>query len=153
MTQTTHIAILTPVAVGSIAVLCSILVHALGLGSAIQLFRFEKRRGRVGSELWMDLGIIVSVMFLAFVAHLIEIALWARLFVLCGEFSEFQTAFYHSAVNYTTLGYGDLIMSPAWRLLGPLEAADGALMFGLSTAMVFAVILRMVQMKYEDLRF
>jgi hypothetical protein len=78
---------------------------------------------------------------------------WAEngknLFVICGEFSEFQTAYYHSAVNYTTLGYGDLIMTPSWRLLGPLEAADGALMFGLSTAMIFAVILRMIQAKYD----
>ena len=61
-------------------------------------------------------------------------------------------AFYHSAVNYTTLGYGDIIMTPSWRLLGPLEAADGALMFGVSTAMVFAVIARLMQAHYEDLR-
>ena len=44
-------------------------------------------------------------------AHLIEIALWAVVFVICGEFHDFGTAYYHSAVNYTTLGYGDLIMS------------------------------------------
>ena len=92
------------------------------------------------------------VISFAFVAHMIEITLWPVLFVICGEFQEFGIAYYHSAVNYTTLGYGDLIMTPSWRLLGPLEAADGALMFGVSTAMIFAVILRMIQAKYEDLR-
>ena len=46
---------------------------------------------------------------------------------------EFAVAFSHSAVNYTTLGYGDIVMSPHWRLLGPLEAASGTLAFGWSS--------------------
>ena len=76
----------------------------------------------------------------------------AVLLVLCGEFQAFGTAYYHSAVNYTTLGYGDLLLTPSWRLLGPLEATNGALMFGVSAAMVFAVIQRLVLARYEDLR-
>jgi hypothetical protein len=55
-------------------------------------------------------------------------------------------------VNYTTLGYGDVIMSPAWKLLGPIEAADGSLMFGVSTGMIFAVILRLMKTRFADLR-
>jgi hypothetical protein len=72
--------------------------------------------------------------------------------MLCGEFPAFATAYYHSAVNYTTLGYGDLIMTPAWRLLGPLEAATGMLMFGVSTAIIFAVIQRLILARFADLR-
>jgi hypothetical protein len=85
-------------------------------------------------------------------AHLVEIALWTALFLLCGEFQAFGTAYYFSAVNYTTLGYGDIIMSPSWKLLGPLEASDGCLMFGVSTAMIFAVIQRLILARFEDLR-
>jgi hypothetical protein len=55
-------------------------------------------------------------------------------------------------VNYTTLGYGDVIMSPSWRLLGPLEGADGALMFGVSTAMIFSVTQRLILARFVDLR-
>jgi hypothetical protein len=51
-----------------------------------------------------------------------------------------------------TLGYGDLIMSPKWKLLGPLEAANGILMFGVSTAMIFTLILRLTQARFADLR-
>jgi Ion channel len=75
--------------------------------------------------------------------------------MICGEFQEFGTAYYHSAVNYTTLGYGDygdLLMSPKWRLLGPLEAANGTLMFGVSTAMIFTLILRLTQARFVDLK-
>ncbi len=96
----------------------------------------------------MNLGIFVLAISFAFLAHLIEIALWAALFVLCGEFKSPELAYYHSAVNYTTLGYGDLIMTPSWKLLGPLEAADGALMFGVSTAMIFAIAQRLMRAKF-----
>jgi hypothetical protein len=52
----------------------------------------------------------------------------------------FETAFYISAQNYTALGYGDIVPSERWRLLGPLEAINGLLLFGLSTALMFAVL-------------
>ena len=72
--------------------------------------------------------------------------------VLCGEFQELGSAYYHPAVNHATLGYGDVLMTPAWRLLGPLEATNGALMFGVSAAMVFAVVQRLVLAKFEIYR-
>jgi len=106
----------------------------------------------MGTGFWINLAIAGQAISLAFLAHLIEIALWAVLFIICGEFKEFGIAYYFSAVNYTTLGYGDLIMSPSWKLLGPLEAADGTLMFGVSTAIIFAVIVRLIQAQFEDLR-
>lgn len=71
------------------------------------------------------------------------------MFELCGEFRDFAAAFYHSAENYTSLGYGDVVMSAKWKLLGPLETADGMLMFGVSTAMIFAVVQRLIQTRYQ----
>jgi hypothetical protein len=152
MTQIHRVAILVPLAVGTIAVLCTIFIHALALGATVNFFRRERRLGRTGKGFGLDLAIVVSAISFAFLAHLIEIALWAKLFMICGEFQDFGTAYYHSAVNYTTLGYGDVIMSPSWRLLGPLEAADGALMFGVSTAMVFAVTQRLLLARFADLK-
>lgn len=106
----------------------------------------------MGAGFWVDVAIVASAMSVALLAHLIEIGLWAELFVTRGEFPELGTAYYHSAVNYTTLGYGDLIRTPSWRLLGPLEAANGMLMFGVSTAIIFAVIQRLIQARFADLR-
>ena len=150
--QTQRVAILMPLAVGAIAVLCTIFIHALAVAATVNFVRREKRLGREGAGLWSNLGIVSLAMSFILVAHLIEMALWAVLFIICGEFKEFGIAYYFSAVNYTTLGYGDLIMSPSWKLLGPLEAADGMFMFGVSTAIIFAVIVRMVQAQFEDLR-
>jgi hypothetical protein len=152
MTQAHRVAILVPLAVGASAVLCTLLIHGLAVGATVNFIRHERRLGRAGAGALIDFAIVVVAMLFAFVAHLIEIALWAGLFVICGEFQEFGFAYYFSAVNYTTLGYGDVIMSPSWKLLGPLEAADGALMFGVSTAMIFTVIVHLVQARFEDLR-
>ncbi|MCC8937524.1 hypothetical protein H8A99_13840 [Bradyrhizobium sp. Arg68] len=153
MTQNHQFAILFPLTVGVSAVACTIFVHAFALAAAVNLFRYEKKRGRTGAGALIDLAIVTLVVSFAFVAHLIEIALWAVLLVVCGEFQEYGSAYYHSAVNYTTLGYGDLLLTPSWRLPGPLEATKGALMFGVSTAMVFAVIQRLVLTKFEHLRY
>ena len=76
--------------------------------------------------------------------HFLQMTLWAATFVAMGEFETFVTAFYHSAVNYTTLGYGDIVMSEHWRVLGPQEAASGTLAFGWSTAAIVTVVLRLV---------
>jgi len=153
MAQNQQFAVLYPLVVGIGAVACTIFVHAIALAATVNLFRHERRLGRAGAGALVDLAIVSVVISFAFVAHLIEIALWAVLLIICGEFQEFASAFYHSAVNYTTLGYGDVLMTPSWRLLGPLEAANGALMFGVSTAMVFAVIQRLLLARFEDLRF
>jgi hypothetical protein len=151
MTQIHRIPILIPLVVGAIAFAFTIFIHALALIATIRFVRHEIRLGRVGVSFWIDVSIAMPTISFALVAHLIEIALWAVLFEMCGEFSGFGIAYYHSAVNYTTLGYGDLIMSPSWRLLGPMEAANGALMFGVSTAMIFALVQRLVQARFADL--
>ncbi|HKF67194.1 MAG TPA: ion channel [Vicinamibacterales bacterium] len=132
--------------------MCTILIHALAVIAAVNVVRHERRLGRAGSSFWIDLGIVAAAVFFALAAHLVEIALWALLFMMCGEFSAFGNAFDHSAVSYTTLGNDNVIMSPSWRLLGSLEAANGALMFGVSTAMIFTVVQRLVQTRYVDLR-
>jgi hypothetical protein len=152
MTQIHRIAILIPLMVGTCVVACTMVIHALALNAAVKFVRHERQVGRAGINFWSDLAIVAPVMSIALVAHLMEIALWAVLFRICGEFPDLGTAYYHSAVNYTTLGYGDLIMTPSWKLLGPMEAANGMLMFGVSTAIVFAVIQRLIETRFVDLK-
>ena len=87
-----------------------------------------------------DTYIISIVLLILFVGHLGQIAIWAALFLLLGEFNDFLTAFYHSTVNFASLGYGDIVMSEKWRLLGALEASNGVLMFGLSAGTMLSVM-------------
>ena len=82
---------------------------------------------------------------MAFSAHLAEIAAWGFPFYRSDEFPDFAAAFYYSALSYTTLGNEPPLASATWKLLGPLEAADGMLMFGVTTAVIFAVIQRLTE--------
>jgi hypothetical protein len=66
-----------------------------------------------------------------------------------GEFGDCTVAFYHSAVNYATLGYGDIVMSPRWRLLGPRQAINGTLAFGWSTAAIVTVVTRLTRYRHR----
>lgn len=88
----------------------------------------------------MNAYVISVVMLMMFTAHLIQVAIWALLFMQLGEFSDFMTAFYHSMVNFASLGYGDIVMSERWRLLGAIEASNGVLMFGLTAGAVLSVM-------------
>jgi hypothetical protein len=87
-----------------------------------------------------DTYIICIMLLMLFLGHLVQIAIWAELFIYLGEFADFNTAFYHSAVNFTSLGYGDIVMSEKWRLLGAMEASNGVLMFGLSAGAMLSVM-------------
>jgi hypothetical protein len=88
-----------------------------------------------------DIKVLSAVMLLTLLGNCVQMAIWAALFMLLGEFEDFPAAFYHSSVNFVTLGYGDIVMSPRWRLLGPLEGANGILMFGISTAVMTAAVM------------
>ena len=107
------------------------------------------RRGTNALGFWKSTAVVAIVTSITAVAHLIQIALWAVAFLLCGEVTTFDVAFYYSAQNFTALGYGDILPSERWRLLGPLEAINGTLFFGLSAAVLFAVMSNLI---FERLR-
>ena len=85
---------------------------------------------------WTTLVVISVVMILLVAGNLAQLVIWAMVFQFLGEFSTLSEAVYHSAVNFATLGYGDIVMSERHRLLGPLEAINGVLMIGVSTAVL-----------------
>src|SRR2546425_11309050 len=128
LTETHRIALLIPLAVGAGAIACTIIVHALALSATVNFVRRQRRLGRTGTSFWIDGALVAAGASFGLAAHLVAIALWAVLFMICGEFSEFGTAFDHSAVNYTTLGYGNVVMAPDWGLLGPPGGAVGGLL-------------------------
>ena len=104
-----------------------------------------------GSRFW-DILLLSAVMTLTLFGNIVQMGIWAALFMLLGEFGDFETALYHSGVNFATLGYGDIVMSERWRLLGPLEAANGILMFGVSTAVMTTAVMDVLKATGEKMR-
>ena len=86
-------------------------------------------------------AIIVAVLFILLVQTII-VWLWAVVFLLVGALPEFEPALYFSLVSFTTVGYGDVVLDPQWRLLSGLTAANGFLSFGWSTAYMVELVRR-----------
>lgn len=107
------------------------------------LVRLMLREDGRTTGIGFDTYVISLVLLLLFAGHLVQIAIWAMLFMYLGEFNDFLTAYYHSTVNFASLGYGDIVMSEKWRLLGALEASNGVLMFGLSAGTMLSVMTRL----------
>jgi len=135
-----------------VVTLSMLLAQGLASGLSVEWIGWLLARRAVGTHVWSNaLATLMLIVFLL-AGHLTQIAAWALVFIAIGEFAAFADAFYHSAVNYTTLGYGDLIMSPRSRLLGPLEAVGGMLAFGLSTAIIVTIVLRLFRLRHRRLR-
>ncbi|MBT7334307.1 MAG: two pore domain potassium channel family protein [Gammaproteobacteria bacterium] len=115
---------------------CLILQAAL-VTTALRYYIGHSRRTE-SDQAWRTLIALVIIMTLLVLGNVAQLFIWAFVFVYLGEFETLKTAVYHSAVNFATLGYGDFIMSERYRLLGPLEAINGALMIGVSTAVLIA---------------
>ena len=107
------------------------------------VLRIINREDHKTASLGFDTYVISIVLVMLFAGHLVQVSIWAMLFMYVGEFGDFMTAFYHSTVNFASLGYGDIVMSEEWRLLGALEASNGVLMFGLSAGTMLAVMTKL----------
>ena len=83
--------------------------------------------------------------------NFVQIILWGSLFLWLGEFSELYDAVYHSAVNFSSLGYGDIVMTKKWRLLGPLEAVNGVLMLGMTAAALMVILQHLIKIQRNEI--
>src|SRR3954447_18078483 len=85
---------------------------------------------------------LIRLVSFLLVLHLLEMAVWAAAHASGNVLPDFETALYYSLKSYTTVGYGDVLPSASWRLLGPIEAAVGILMLGWSTSIIVAAVQR-----------
>ncbi len=95
---------------------------------------------------------LLVAMLAMMLGTVLQITLWGVLFLVLGEFDEMYEAVYHSAVNFASLGYGDIVMTRPWKLLGPLEACCGVLMLGMSAAALMVILQQMIKLQREALK-
>ncbi len=112
-------------------------VHAVFVASAAALFRASVTRVRGPARFLRDVVMLVLLSVWLMAAHVIEIGVWAALFLRLQIFDAIEPSLYFAAVSYTTLGFGDVLLPEEWRLLSGACAASGLLMFGLSAAFLF----------------
>jgi hypothetical protein len=116
------------------------------IGILSKLFHSASRNAQK-SHFWYGFRIMTIALLFLLSNSLLQIAVWAVAFIFVGQFSHYREAFYHSAVNFATLGYGDIVMKSPWRILGAMEAISGVLMLGLSTAVLSNVFSKLLQLR------
>jgi Ion channel len=127
-----------------IALGASMIVVTTVIQGAFTLFGIERlkdhlKRHPTRSRLRSTIKLSVFVLWL-FLATVTEVWAWACLYLGLGAIRSLEKAVYFSTVTFTTLGFGDITLEEEWRLLSSFEAANGLLMFGWSTALVFAAV-------------
>jgi voltage-gated potassium channel len=121
----------------------------LGMQSAgmTGLIEWAKSHFAKGAQAFGPLSsavLVVRLTALIICLHILEILLWTA-FYRWRCLSTWESAFYFSATSYSTVGYGDVVLQPVWRLLGPVESIAGVLMCGLSASFLFAVVTRLIE--------
>ena len=118
-------------------------MECAGMAVLIHLVRAYFARGIKTQSLWHTGVLMIRFTSVTILLHLLQTLLWAAFYRLrC--FRSWESSFYFSATSYSTVGYGDVVLPPVWRLLGPVEAIMGVLMCGISVSVLFAIATRLI---------
>lgn len=129
--------------VGGAMLAATTFVHALFVSAAGVFLRMSTGKVAGALRFSRDAFVLVFLSLWLLIAHGIEIALWAELYVRLDLIRDSEVAFYYAAVSYTTLGYGDVVLEPKWGILGAIAAANGLLLFGMSAALLVDACLKL----------
>jgi voltage-gated potassium channel len=120
----------------------TVAIHSVGtfflLWGAVRYLDRSSGRSQFFALTW---GMMIRVLALLLM-HMLEIGLWAYLFYREGCFPDLRTSIYFSLITYSTLGYGDILLSVQYRMLGGIEALVGVLMLSWSTALLIGYLQR-----------
>ena len=124
--------------IGTGMIALTVVIHVVGIIVLIAALRSRARPYFQRPTYPAMVVILVVVVLALFVFHTVEIWTWAALYIWIGEFDHLQTALY-----FSTLGFGDIVLGERWQLLSAFESINGIILVGVSTAFVFAIIERL----------
>jgi hypothetical protein len=119
----------------------TVVIHVLGLGyisqKVILIYRDTLKRPHPRTAFAV---VLAATTLLATILHWIETGIWAVAYCLIGAMPNYRSAMVYLLGAMTMYGHQDLYLEYQWRLLGAIEALNGWLLFGLSTAFLFWLI-------------
>jgi hypothetical protein len=125
----------------SIAVsVCNIAIHAVVMAAVLWVVRVANARATSHQSQRLVVAVMIATVSVLMAAHIAEVFVWSFAYIMVGAAPPGTDFIYFAFVNYTTLGYGDVTPTEGWQLLGPMTAMNGVLLFGWSTAVIFAVL-------------
>jgi hypothetical protein len=135
--------------VGATVCMCNIVIHAMLMTAVVQVAQKTSQKITWRPSLHLTMVMIATVCILM-AGHALEVMVWALAYAVVGAIQLNTDFVYFAFVNYTTLGYGDITPVPRWKLLGPITAMNGVLLFGWSTAVIFEVLRKAMELRTPD---
>ncbi len=120
----------------------TVIIHAM---TCDFVFRFIENHARsfayIFKRFWKIWSLIVAV-FMIGAALMVDIWIWSLLFYFLEPelLGDMETALYFTTITFTTVGFGDIVFPPDWRLLTASTAINGMIIFGWSTAFIFEIM-------------
>jgi hypothetical protein len=128
---------------GGVSVI-NIAIHALVMTILVWVARAVSAENKSHPAVFL-MAVMASTVSVLMAAHALEVFVWALAYALVDAAPSGANLVYFAFVNYTTLGYGDVVPIERWRLLGPMTALNGVLLIGWSTAVIFEVLRRALE--------
>jgi hypothetical protein len=131
-------------------ILITVTLHAYSLGSIDkEVTSILMDKGRVHHTSFVSMFVIGGTSLSATILHGIEAVIWAIAYCLLGASPDFKSAILYSLNAVTSYGHANLHLAPHWELMGALEALNGWILFGLTTAYLFSVIQKVWPQNYN----
>jgi hypothetical protein len=143
--------ILTNLMIGLPTMLLCLIVQAAAAFWSVRYYVRQSSGVAAPQKFLAGLRPLLVAMLVMVAGNFMQITLWGILFIWLGEFSELYEAVYHSAVNFASLGYGDIVMGKNWKLLGPLEAVNGVLMVGMTSAALMVILQQLIKAQRDEI--
>ena len=135
--------------VGAAVSICNIAIHALVMAAVVRVAQAMHRKPIFRPSLLLT-GVMSGTVSVLMAAHALEVIVWSLAYSIVEAAPPGANLVYFAFVNYTTLGYGDVVPAKEWQLLGPITAMNGVLLFGWSTAVMFEVLRRVMTGRFRD---
>jgi len=127
----------------------TVVIHFFGIMLLLRMLSFQGNRvAHLHANLRHMLLLIAAVLGIVFL-HTLEIWAYALLYLGLGALNDFEPALYFSTVTFTTLGYGDIVLAPQWRLISAIEAANGLILFGWTTAFLISLMGKLRALEHD----
>jgi hypothetical protein len=133
-------------------IVMAVLIHVLGLSYAYQKAVEIFSRNMHSRQPTALFAVIMSALiFVATALHGAEASIWALFYLFLGARPDYRSSMLFSLGAMTTFGNGGAVLEDNWRLMGSIEALCGWLLFGLTTAFLFATIQKCQKVEARDI--